>query len=317
MTDQAQHTSDDAGSPAAVKERAELGKDILGARVARGEPGEKQPAHDDPRLSASKTVEKLDEIVKQFEGEVYGSSMERAKQTGNLNPVAPHERSIQRGPMVLQAAATAAGAIGAARDALTTQLEADARLTSDPRYERDQKVYELGQQGKLGMVPPTQAEQAAAAARAGLPPEIAELTPKTAEEQVAEDMPRLAAAERAPNAAGAANVARTEIEAGKQDMAEKNNGGKAQAEGRTGQAAVERAKASEAAAESRPATTTPGTIKPGTPIPSSTPMATTATPPSSIGGVTRAPTAADQANAADAARREGPGGPSSDTNVIK
>lgn len=236
MTDR----NDDPGSPQATIERAKQGREILGSRVARGAPGEKQPAHDDPRLSASKTVEKLGEIVKQFEGETYGSSMERAKQPGNLNKVPPHERSADRGPAVLAAAATAAGAIGAARDAITMQLESDARLTSDPRYERDQKVFELGQAGKLGMVPPTEAEAAAAAARAGLPPEIGELTPKTPEEQVAQDMPRLQEAEER-----ATTVTGTVIPAGEQDSAKKNNGLEAEAAGKTGEAAVQRAKASE------------------------------------------------------------------------
>jgi hypothetical protein len=233
----------------ATIQRAEEGKEILGSRVAQGEPGTKQPAHDDPRLSASKTVEKLDEIVKQFESKTYESSLERQKKKGNLNPVAPEDRTIQRGPLVLQGAATAAGAIGAARDALAGQLEADARLTSDPRYERDQRVYELGQAGKLAGIRPTEAEAAAAVARAGLPPEVAELTPKTAEEQVAQDMPRLDEAERKP-----AGVSSTLVEAGEQDSSKKNNGLTAQQEGKTGEAAVQRARASETADATQSAT---------------------------------------------------------------
>lgn len=233
----------DPGSPQAVIDRAKEGREILGSRVAQGEPGEKQPAHDDPRLSASKTVEKLNEIVKEFEGEVYESSFARSQKSGNLNPVAPEDRTISRGPAVLAAAATAAGAIGAARDALVTQLESDARLVSDPRYERDQKVYELGQAGKLAGIAPAPAEAAAQMARAGLPPEVAELTPKTAEEQVAQDMPRLKEAEKRP-----AGVASTVITAGEQDSSRKNNGLEAEAEGKTGEAAVQRAKAAEASA---------------------------------------------------------------------
>ncbi len=239
MTD----AKNDPGSPQATIERAKEGQEILGARVATGEPGTKQPAHDDPRLSASKTVEKLGEISKQFEAETYGPSDERAKQSGNLNPIPPHERSLSRGPQVLAAAATAAGAIGAARDALASQLEADARLTSDPRYERDQKVYELGATGKLAGIAPAPAEAAALAARAGLPPEVAELTPKTPEEQVAQDMPRLEAAEERANA----NVAATHIPPGQQDITEKNNGLQAEKDGKTGQNAVDTAKANDSA----------------------------------------------------------------------
>jgi hypothetical protein len=289
-------TPDDAGSPAAVKERAEMGKDILGSRVAQGEPGEKQPAHDDPRLSASKTVEKLDEIVKQFEGEVYGSSLERAGQGGNIHPVAPEDRRVQRGPQVLAAAATAAGAIGAARDALVTQLESDARLISDPRYERDQKVYELGQQGKLGNVPLSEAEQIALVARTGNPPEVAEAMPKNVHEQIADDMSRLGVAERTP-----ATVSATAIEAGKQDMADKNNGRTAQQEGRTGAEAVQRAKSAEQASSTppRPITPTPGSIPPGTPIRSESDIGNTAGPVSTYKA---GESPADKANAADAQR---------------
>jgi hypothetical protein len=235
----------------ATIERAEEGKEILGSRVAQGEPGEKQPPHDDPRLSASKTVKKLDEIVKQFEAPTYGGSMERHKQPGNLNPVPPEERTIQRGPLVLQAAATAAGAIGAARDALSTQLEADARLTSDPRYERDQMVYELGQAGKLAGIRPTDAEVEAQVARSGLPPEVADKLPKDAKEQIEQDMPRLEEAQRRPAA-----VSSTLVQAGQQDSSERNNGLTAEQEGRTGGAAVQRAKASESAQASQ--ANTPG-----------------------------------------------------------
>jgi hypothetical protein len=237
MTD----TKNDPGSPEATRQRAEEGKEILGSRVAQGEPGQKQPAHDDPRLSASKTVEKLNEMSKEFEAETYGPSDERSKQGGNLNKIPPHERHASRGPQVLAAAATASGALGAARDAITQQLESDARLVSDPRYERDQKVYELGAAGKLAGIAPAPAEAAAQAARAGLPPEVAKLTPKTPEEQIEQDMPRLKEVEERPQP----NVAATLVEPGEQDITKKNNGLTAEAEGKTGQAAVDKAKASD------------------------------------------------------------------------
>jgi hypothetical protein len=236
MTEQRQ----DHASADATRERAQLGQEILGAQVATGEPGQKQPEHDDPRLSASKTVDTLNDMAKSFEADVYESSITRASKPGNLNPTAPEDRTPQRGPQVLAGAATAAGAIGAARDALTTQLVADARLVSDPRYERDQKVFALGQQGRLGLVPPTEAEVITAASRAGTPPEAAEKLPTTPEEQVSQDMPRLEAAEKR-----AASVNQTLVAPGTQDLAEKNNGKDAQESGRTGQDAVNRAKASE------------------------------------------------------------------------
>jgi hypothetical protein len=248
-------TPDDAASPEAVRARAEAGKEILGAQVATGDPGQKQPAHDDPSLSASKTVKKLDEIVKQFEAPTIESSAKRSQTAGNSHPIPPHERRIQGGDQVLQAAGTAAAAIGTARDQLTRQLEADARLVSDPRYERDQKVYELGVQGKLVGIAPSPAEAAAQAARSGLPPEVAELTPKTPEEQIAQDLPRLEEVENRPNA----NVASTLVEPGEQDLAKKNNGLEAEREGRTGQAAVDRAKASDSLGPVNPP-------QPGTPI---------------------------------------------------
>jgi hypothetical protein len=255
-------TPDDAGSPAAVRERAEMGREILGSRVAQGEPGQKQPAHDDPRLSASKTVEKLNEMAQQFESPTYKSSFARSQEEGNLHPVPPEERTRSRGPQVLAAAATAAGAIGAARDALALQLESDARLASDPRYERDQKVYDLGQAGKLPAITPTDAELAARVERAGMNPEIADKLPKTPEQQIAQDMPRLEELERRP-----AGVGSTLIEAGQQDFADKNNGKTAQEEGRTGDDAVARAKANDLSAAStptipanRPTTNTPSDV---------------------------------------------------------
>lgn len=252
MTDQATETrtrspnaQEDASSPAATRARAEMGSEILGARIARGEPGEKQPAHDDARLSASKTVEVLGDMAEQFEAETMKSSWDRAQETGNPHPVAPEDRLPTRGPAILAAAATAAGALGQARDAITLQLESDARLTSDPRYERDQKVFELGQTGKLGLVAPTEAEKAAQVERAGVSAEVAALVPSTPEEQVADDMRRLGEAEeRGATGTTAAQVRETEVPAGEQDLAEKNNGTKAFNEGRTGDAAVAHAKSS-------------------------------------------------------------------------
>lgn len=246
MTDQAQ----DASSPQATRERAKQGEEILGARIARGEPGTKQPAHDDSRLSASKTVEVVNKMAKQFEAETMKSSDERAKATGNPHPIAPEDRLPTRGPAILAAAGTAAAALGQARDAITLQLESDAQLTSDPRYERDQKVFEMGQRGKLGLVTPSETELAVQSGDQA----AAKITP---EEQVADDMSRLEDAERR-DTAGAANVARTQIEAGKQDMADKNNGRTAQLEGKTGAEAVARAKEGEASA---PAAPKPNVIK--------------------------------------------------------
>jgi len=231
-------SNEDAASPAAVRSRGELGREILGSTFAQGEPGQKQPEHADPRRSAEETVKQIEEIQGQFAGESYKSSAERSKAGGNINPIPPHERELPRGPAILAAADSAAGALGAARDHIVNQLTADARISADPRYERDQLVYKLGQEGKLAGIEPAPAEAAAAALKSGTPPEVLELVPKTAEEQVAQDMPRLEAQDKKPT-----SLASTVIPAGEQDSADKNNGKDAQDSGKTGESAVSHAKA--------------------------------------------------------------------------
>ena len=241
--------NEDATSPAAVRARAEEGNKILGSTYAKGEPGEKQPAHNTAVQSAKETVEQIEKIQEQFSGETYKSSAERSKQSGNLNEVPPHERTMSRGPQILAAADQAAGALGAARDAITNQLVADARIASDPRYERDQLVYELGATGKLAGIKPAPAEAAMASIKAGVPPEVQELVPKTAEEQVAQDMPRLEEQKEKPT-----GVAATVVPSGEQDSADKNNGKTAQDEGKTGDEAVARTKQRDGVSDSGPGT---------------------------------------------------------------
>lgn len=177
------------------RERTEAGRAILDRQRAQGEPGTKQPAHENPAREAERTIQALDELRTDLGVETMGPSKERAKQPGNPHPIAPQDRLPAAGPAQTAAADIAAGHISAAQTAIETQLTSEARIKSDPRHERDQKVYELGQTGKLGLVPPTEAEVAATAQRAGLTPEVADKIPKTAEEQVAEDTKRLSIAE--------------------------------------------------------------------------------------------------------------------------
>lgn len=171
------------------------GEQIIRDQQAKGEPGQKQPAHKDHRVRAEEAVKAIEEVEKKYAAETYGPSDERAKQPGNLNPIPPHERTLARGPQATAPIDAAAGHLSAARTAITQQYESEARLKSDPRHERDQKIYELGQQGKLGFVPPSEAEVAAQAAKSGLPPEVADRLPKTPQEQAEQDMVRLNKAE--------------------------------------------------------------------------------------------------------------------------
>jgi hypothetical protein len=180
-----------------LKERAALGEETLKNQRAQGKPGEKQPEHKDARVSAEETVKQLDKLHEQIAQPTKESSAKRSANPGNLNKTPPEERGPGFiGDQPLAAANAAAAHISAARDQFTNQVQADARLLSDPRYERDQKVFELGQTGKLGLVPPAEAELAASAERAGLSPEVAEKVPQTPQEQVDEDMPRLEQAEK-------------------------------------------------------------------------------------------------------------------------
>lgn len=146
----------------------------------------------DRKVSAEETLKQIEEITKKSVARPRGP----AAQEGNDNhPVPPEERTTANAPAAVAQLDSAAGAIAAARTAVTAQLDSDKRLTSDPRYERDQKIFEMGKQGKLGLVPPSDAEKAAMAVRSGLDPAIIDKVPSTPHEQVAQDMPRLQQAE--------------------------------------------------------------------------------------------------------------------------
>lgn len=197
-----------------TKARAELGKEHLKTQKAQGEPGQKQPEHKDTRVSAEDTVKMLNDMIEKTAAPTKESSAKRSQSGGaGNNPIPPAERKEigpAAAPAATTAASTAAHMISAARDQLTSQLDADAKLTSDLRYERDQALYELQQQGKAGLIPPSEAEVAAAAVRAGTPPEVAEKIPATQEEQISDDMKRIKEAEeRARTAATATQAAQT------------------------------------------------------------------------------------------------------------
>jgi len=184
-----------------VKERGEQGRKFA-MSGAQGEPGEKQPDPMSTTASAQETLDQLQKTVEAVQAPTRGPS---AGETEN-HPVPAHERKMPLGPAATQALDQAAGGITSARAALTNQLASDARITADPRYERDQMVYKLGAEGKLAGIAPSEAEAAAGAVRAGITPEVAEKIPKNAEEQVSEDMERLEEAEKKPSSTGVASA---------------------------------------------------------------------------------------------------------------
>jgi hypothetical protein len=125
------------------------------------------------------------------------SSAARSQRPGNELSTPPHERHVGDLDRTTSLAATAAHMLSGAVSQARADATAQARLEADPRYERDLKVFELGQRGKLSAVPPTEAEVATSVERAGISADIAEKIPTTAQEQVEQDMPRLEAAENA------------------------------------------------------------------------------------------------------------------------
>lgn len=168
-------------------ERVEKGREILKSRAAQGEPGTKQPTQASATVSAEETVAELKSLQEKYGAETRGPS---AGETQN-HPVPAAERHAGPSPADTQAAASAASALGSARAQIENQLVTEARLASDPRRERDQRVYEMGQRGELAFVPPSEEEVAAQAARSGLTPEVIEDLPKTPSEQAERDEKRL------------------------------------------------------------------------------------------------------------------------------
>ncbi len=170
---------------------------------------QKQPAHEDAQEAAKRTIEKLNKITKDLDpGEARGPSHDRKN-----NPTPPEDRVAGPGPAATAALDAASGAVAAAGANLQAQERSDALLKSDPRYERDQKVYEMGQTGKLGYVPLSPAEVAAS----GVSPEVLKELPKNAQEQADQDMGRLEQGEqRAAEATGT-------VQPGEQDGAPQNN----------------------------------------------------------------------------------------------
>jgi len=73
------------------------------------------------------------------------SSAERSQEGSNLNEAPPDERE-QFAPDMVAAAQVGLAAYSAR---VSDTLEAETRLRSDPRYERDQEIFKLGQQGKI------------------------------------------------------------------------------------------------------------------------------------------------------------------------
>lgn len=212
----------------------------------------KQKAHKSASDQAQETLDRLHD-VKLDEAPTYESSSVRAGKPGNLNPIAPEDRKPSPGPMQTAPADIAASHIAAATSAINVQDMAKQRIESDPRHERDQKVYELGKMGALSNVPPSDAEVAATAARSGLPESVTDKIPKNAKEQVAQDTPRLEEAERITEKQRSGVV-----EPGEQDGAPKNNMDAMRDEdkqfgGAEGQAQKKEKDQAEAARQSNPA----------------------------------------------------------------
>lgn len=137
------------------------------------------------------TAQRISEITKEISYPTIEPSAKRSQKTGNDYPVAPEDRTLAaENRSNLDAAA---GHLAAATAALTTHDQAEERLNSDPRRERDLKVQELGMQGKLGAVPPSEFEQDIRGV------EDVDSAPATTDEQVADDTKRLEQAENSTN----------------------------------------------------------------------------------------------------------------------
>ncbi len=176
----------------------------------------KQPAHEDAQEAAKRTVDKLNELTKDLNpGEARGPSGKREN-----NPTPIEDRVAGPGPASTAALDAASGAISGARANLEAHESAEARLKSDPRHERDQEVYSMGQAGTLGYVPPSAAELAAS----GVSPEVLKELPKNADEQNTQDMERLNKGKEAAEAAT--------VQPGEQEGAAQNNFTRAKEEGK-------------------------------------------------------------------------------------
>lgn len=175
---------------------------------------EEQPRNDekgtkDNRPTVDQVVSRIDSLREETQAETMKSSFQRAQESGNPHPVAPEDRLPDSGPQNRAAIDAAAGHLEAARTAALTQDETEKRLKSDPRYERDQKVFELARTGAIANVPPSEAE--IAAQNINLPEEVREAIPSSAAEQVDEDMQRIQEAERKQEAIRSGAVVNTNV----------------------------------------------------------------------------------------------------------
>lgn len=120
----------------------------------------------------------------------YKSSAERATESGNPNgPAEDRENEVDMPALRAQHMEAAL----ARRNGEDTETEAEralARQRSDPRFDNDQKILKLAQEGKL------QAAQASdpsgLVAQGIVSAEVAEALPKSTEDQAAEDAEKLA-----------------------------------------------------------------------------------------------------------------------------
>ena len=154
---------------------AEKGREILKSRAAQGKPGEKQPPHKVAHDNAQKVVDQLKEVAANSQ-ELKPRPPSASKENGNYHIPAAERTFVP--PAGGGGAQAAAGAVAAAAAHIEDELIAEARIKSDPRWEADQKKFEMGMRGELGYLPPvTQDEK--------------DNPPQTPEEQNARDLPKL------------------------------------------------------------------------------------------------------------------------------
>lgn len=121
--------------------------------------------------------------------EVYESSAERATQSGNPNgDAADRENEVDMPALKAQHMEAALSAKNA-EDTKTSAETALERQRSDPRFDNDQKILKMAQEGKLQAA--QSSDPSGLVASGMVSPEVAETLPKTTEEQVEKDAEKL------------------------------------------------------------------------------------------------------------------------------
>jgi len=97
----------------------------------------------------TEAVKQIQKLTTELAGDTAPKLPTSQRYDKNPNSTPPGERSLADTPTSAATSqlTSAALALNAASDAYTLQADSDKRLKSDPRYERDQKIFELGQTG--------------------------------------------------------------------------------------------------------------------------------------------------------------------------